>query len=182
MWALCIVNYAWIENGGRGFAELNLFTGPVDDPTLHTFYLNRTRAVRLAVGLSEAVAKGLGKMPKSRAREDELMEAEICLELEDINIGLGRPNQCQIKADDSTVKIVTKFGGRAVVTCASAASAIELTDQLLNNVVSTVHRSSEVLKITFQQGDTINACGLTDGELAELDRQHARVCEWRLKR
>jgi hypothetical protein len=139
--------------------------------------------MRLTVGLSEAVAKGLGKMRnKLRVGEDELMEAEICLEMEDINIGLGRPSQCQIKADGTTVKIITKFGGRAVVACASEACAIELAEQLLQNMVSTVHRSSMVWKIFHQQGDTINACGLTDDELAELDRQHARVCEWRLKR
>lgn len=177
-----IVGYSWVERGGRGYLQLNIFCGQPEDFEMHNFYLNEAEALCMSHALAAAVKRGLGPVPHGfnpkTAQEEQLMEQVIVLCFSNNQAHLDRPSECPLLArQGNEIQIVSLTGQRAFLFCASAKVAIQVQEALRENTLSDVRLSKEITKIILYSDATVSAAGLSDSEIAEMNRDYQRLAE-----
>ena len=181
-----IVGYSWVESGGRGYVQMNLFYGKPEDAKIQIFYLNEAEALNLGYQLEGAVKRGLGTPPAEvnveTATEDLVMDPIIVLRFSSSHAHLDRPRDCRaIARQESEVQIISATGQRAFLTCVSPAAAIDVQAALQSGNLSDVRLSNDIIKMQINLEDEVHAAGLSADEIAEMNRDYQRVAEdcWR---
>ena len=178
-----IVGYSWVERGGRGYVQLNIFSGKPEDCASHTFYLAEAEALSLGYELEAAVKRGLGQPPKDvdvqTATDEQLMERTIALCFSTQHVHLDRPREClAISRQGTEVQIVSATGQRAFLSCASKDAAIRVQEALQLNNLSDVRLSPDLVKMVVHAGgNAVHAAGVSEAEIEEFNRDYKQVAE-----